>query len=233
MSFLATMAGSDVFTFGLFGMIVLAFALLGVIVWAWGAFLDVHEHNPGRVRAVMVVILGVATICELGFTFCALTYPWVAVVSLLVNLWGGLDALLRFPAAHDIESFFAVKQFLLLLCKTFGYAFGINNFRMHVGKFLLVLLINIWGLPVLYLMALPLDPAEQVAADDRDDVDLIMRMWHIAIYKDERQRCMKTCRSWWHRRLFAISEKSPIAKIAICASSPAYRKKFSKGIRSI
>merc|ERR1719359_479985 len=104
----------------------------------------------------MLGILAAATACEMAFAVNDLTRTWVAVVSLIVNLWGGLDALLRFPAAHDLESFFAIKQFLLLVAKTFSYAFGINGFRQHIGTFLAILVLIIWGLPVLYLMALPL-----------------------------------------------------------------------------
>lgn len=222
-----------VLTFGLLGTAVLGFVILGLLVWAWGRFLDVYESNPATVRSTMLAILGTATACELGFSLHGLTQPWVSAVSLAANLWGGLDALLRFPASHDLESLFAVKQFLLLLTKTFSYAFGINDFRQHIGMFLLVLLINIWGLPVLYLMALPLDPAEQVAADERDDVDLVVRVWQLTTCRTERQRCLRSCRHWLHRRLFAVSERSPVARIALCAASPTYRRAFSKGCRSV
>ena len=52
----------------------------------------------------------------------------------------------------------------------------------------------IWGLPVLYLMALPLDPAEQVAADEEDDVDIVMGIWNLTTCQKERQRCLN-CKS--------------------------------------
>jgi hypothetical protein len=40
-----------------------------------------------------------------------------------------------------------VKQFFLLTVKTFAYAFGISSFKLHIVKFLLVLLFNTWGPP--------------------------------------------------------------------------------------
>mmetsp|Transcript_156914 Transcript_156914/g.273132 ORF Transcript_156914/g.273132 Transcript_156914/m.273132 type:complete len:228 (+) Transcript_156914:136-819(+) len=200
----------------------------GFIVWAWDSFLDRHEHNPGRVRAAMLAALLLATVIELGVSFCAFTHPWVAFVALLVNSWGSLDAVLRFPAAHDIESFFSVKQFLLLLLKTFGYAFGLNGFRHHVGKFLLILMFDIWGMPVLYLMALPLNPADQVMPDERDDVDLVVRVWLLTVSRNERLRCLNSCRCWWYRRLVEASQSSSLAKFAICAASPTYRRAFHK-----
>lgn len=230
------MAGVPLFaaaTFGLLGTITFGCILLGIIIWLWGSFLDLHEHNPARVRATMLGILAAATAVEMAFAEYGLTRSWVAGVTLVANVWGGLDALLRFPAAHDLESFFAAKQFSLLVVKTFSYAFGMMGFGQHIGSFLLILLIIIWGLPVLYLMALPLDPAEQVVADDRDDVDLVVKVWQLTTCQTERQRCMKGCKSWLHRRLLNASHRSPLAKMALCAASPSYRRAFSKGCRSV
>jgi len=218
-----------VLTFSFIGAIVGGFIILGLLIWLWGSFLDVHEHNPARVRSAMMAILAFSTLCELSFSYAGWTRQWVVMISIAVNLWGGLDSLLRFPAAHDFESFFAVKQVCLLLVKTFSYAFGIIDFRQHIGKFLVVLLIIIWGLPVLYLMALPLDPAEQVAADERDDVDLVVRVWQLTTCQSERQRCLSTCKNYLHRRLFSASQRSPIARFALCAASSSYRRAYSKG----
>lgn len=181
----------------------------------------------------MLAILALATGFEIGLAAHGLTRQWVAVVSLVVNFWGGLDALLRFPAAHDAESVFAMKQLVLNVAKSLSYAFGIVGFREHIAMFLLVLLIDIWGLPVLYLLALPLDTAEQVAASDRDDVDLIVRVWQLATCLTEPQRYMRSCKKWFHRRLLAASESSPAAKAALCAASPMYRRAFSKDCRSV
>jgi len=228
-----SISSAPVLTFSLLGTIAIGFIILAVLIWLWGSFLDIHEHNPARVRSTMLGVLIFGTAFEMGIAAHGLTLYWVAVVSLIVNLWGGLDALLRFPAAHEFESFFATKQFLLLVAKTFSYAFGIVGFREHVGMFLLFLLINIWGLPVLYLMALPLDPAEQVVADERDDVDLVVRVWQLTTCHTERQRCLRSCNNWLHRRFYAISQRSPIAKIALCAASPTYRRAFSKGRCSV
>jgi hypothetical protein len=220
-------------SWNLLGIISLGFIALGVIIWLWGCFLDIYEHHPARVRLAMLSVLGFASILEVEFAAYGLTCSWVAAVSVFVNLWGSLDALLRFPASHDLESLFAAKQFILLMAKTFAYAFGINNFRHHVGAFLVILLILIWGLPVLYLMALPLDPAEQVAADDRDDVDRVVRVWSLTTCESERQRCLGTCKKWLHRRLFNASQESPLAKMALCAASPSYKRAFTKGRRSV
>jgi len=170
--------------------------------------------------------MGLSTMCELGFSSYEWTHQWVGMIALAVNIWGGLDAVLRFPAVHSFESFFAAKQVALLLVRTLAYAVGIIDFRQHIGKFLVVFIILIWGLPVLYLMALP---EREVAADERDNVDLVVKIWRLTTCGVERQRCMTTCSSWVHRRLFSASKGSPIASIALCAASSTYRRAYSQG----
>ncbi|CAJ1427823.1 unnamed protein product [Effrenium voratum] len=196
-------------------------------VFFWGAFLDKNEHDPGRVRAVMFLMLFAVTSVEIGLTLCGVVGFKTTLLAMFVNFWGGLDALLRFPAAHDLESWFSAKQFMLLLVKTACYAFGFIGFKQHIGKFIALILLNVWGLPVLYLMALPLDPCEQVAEDEYD-VDLALRVWQLAMCSKERRKSFDTCRSWVNRKLVAASERSPLARMAICAASPQYRRAFNK-----
>jgi len=219
-------------TWSLLATVILTIIVFCVIVWLWGAYLEEHEHDPGRVRAVMFIILACVTAMEMSLAAYGLVKPRTVTISLVVNLWGGMDALLRFPAAHDLESWFSVKQILLLSAKTMGYAWGFVSFRADLGKFIALLLLNIWGMPVLYLMALPLDPLEQVA-DDEYNVDVAVRVLQLVTNSLERRRCIDTCRVWWNRKLCAASEKSSIAKIAICAASPQYRRAFNKKGRSV
>lgn len=228
------MAYQYIFSFALIACVIAVFVALGVAVWAWGNFLDKHEHDPGRVRAWMFLILAFSTSAELGLAVAGVVQPWVLVISLVCNLWGGLDAVLRYPASHDLESFFTVKQFFLLVVKTFAYAFGILSFRSHIVKFLVVLLFNTWGLPVLYLMALPLDVNEQVVRDDEYNVDLAVRVWQLTLNQHERRKCIATGQSWWYRKLSTASESSSIARnIAMCSASPEYRRVLQRKGRSV
>jgi len=217
----------------LLGGFAIGFFLLGIVIRWWGSFLDAHEHNPARVRSVMMAILALLTLCEMSFAKSGWTYKWLALVSLVVNLWGSFDACLRFPAAHDSESVFFWKQAGLLIVKTLSYAFGIVDIEQHMGKFFLVLLIIIWGFPVLYLMALPLDPAEQVAADERDDVDIAIKIWQLITSHQDRQRCLSTCKTSLQRCLFSISQRSPIARVALCIVNSSHRRAYSKGRLSV
>jgi hypothetical protein len=216
------------FALNVFGSIFFSFVVLACLIYMWGKMLDKYEHDPGRVRAIMFLILIFATLVEMSLCAQGITYQWVAYLSLVTNLWGGLDALLRYPAAHSLESAFTAKQLLLLTAKTIAYAIGMRTFRLHAGVFFVELLLNIWGLMVLYLMALPLNEREQVARDSDYDVDLMIRVWQLATVSHERRRCVATCRTWWYRRLAAASESgSPLARYAICcAASPEYRRTF-------
>mmetsp|Transcript_10825 Transcript_10825/g.28954 ORF Transcript_10825/g.28954 Transcript_10825/m.28954 type:complete len:232 (-) Transcript_10825:784-1479(-) len=225
------MAYQYVLSMSLIFTVVLIFGALGVAVWSWGCFLDNYEHDPGRVRAWMAMILLFTTMTELGLASSGIVHNWVVVFSLVANFWGGLDAVLRYPKAHDLESFFSVKQFFLLTVKTFAYAFGIVSFRMHIVKFLLVLLFNTWGLPVLYLMALPLDACEMVTKDDEYDVDLAVRVWQLTLNPIERRKCMMTCKSWWYRKLSTASESSSLARnLVLCSASPEYRRTLQRRV---
>jgi len=227
------MAQVAVLTFSHLAIGVIGLLVLALLVVAWAFFLDAHEHNTTKVRSTLLSILGVATLAELGFSLCGLTHQWVTVVALIVNIWGWLDALLRFHAAHDALSLFATKQLLLLVAKTLSYAFGIIGLRQHIGIFLTVLLMNIWGLPVLYLMAVPVHLAEQPGATYERDMDLIVRVWRTTTCKAERQQCLRSAKGVLHKGLFAVSQRSPMAKFALCSASPAYRRAFSKGCRSV
>lgn len=214
-----------VLTFSLLAKFLLLCFLLGCLVWAWGLFLDSYEHDPGRVRAAMFGGIAVIMSTELGLASSGATCGWVACVSLVVNIWGGVDALLRYPASHDLDSFFSMKQFTLLLVKALAYTFGMASMTENIGKFLAVILVNTLGSPIMYLMALPMDPAEQVIKDDAYDIDLISRVWQIAVCSNERRSCISTCRSWWNRYLLAATEVSPWAHLAVCAASPDYRRR--------
>jgi len=208
------------------------FAAVGVGVWLWGNFLDRNEHDPARIRAVMFLMLSVTTVWELGIHAAGLTRGYTAWVSLFVAFWGGLDALLRFPAAHDLESLFCVKHFALLMLKTLAYAVGMAGFRAHLAAFLTVFVYT-WAMPVLYAMALPMDPCEQVLRNDANDVDITVRVWRLMVNRHERRNCYVKCRGWWYRSLADASEQSILIRYVLCVTSPEHRRFYTKKVRSV
>jgi len=223
----------QIFSFHL--VLVLLYLLLAwiAILWIWGRFLDMHEHNPDRVRAAMFAILAVATSLEFSLAAFGVMHWWVAVVSLIANLWGGVDALLRYPVSHQIDSFFVLKQFVLLVVKTLAFAVGMVTFRNSPAVMLAVLPGFVWGLPLLYLMALPMDPAEQVSRDDATNVDIALRVWKFAVNPLERHSCITSCRGWWYRSLSAASECSMLARLVVCTASSEHRRALRKRGRSV
>lgn len=235
MEVLSFLAG-PVTTTNLLSMIVcvlMAVFIISLLVWAWGLCLDRNEHDPCRIRAFMLIGLGALTAIEMSLVsngICSSSVGWIAIFA---NCWGGLDATLRFPAAHDFESMFAAKQFCLLVLKSLVYALGGVTFRGSVGILCMVMIMAIWSLPIMFLMAMPMDPREQVPTDDHYDVDLVIRVWQLVTSSRERRECVSTCRTWWSRKLVAASESSSLAKMALCATSPHYRRTFKRTGRSV
>lgn len=213
--------------------IVLGVLILTFLIWVWGSVLDSIEHDPGRVRALMFIILSTVAACELSLVTCGIFHSIVVWISLVANLWGGLDALLRYPASHDLDSFFSAKQIGLLLIKTAAYSFGAVDFRASTGIICIALLLAVWSLPILFLMAMPMDPKEQVAKNDKYDIDLLVRVWQLVASSRERNHCLSVCRFWWNRKLMAASESSSLARMAICYASPQYHRAFKRVGRSV
>lgn len=206
---------------------VLAF---GFCIWLWGEYLDRYQHSPGQIRAAMFSMLAVAVTAELLISH-SIMRRWVVGVVLFTNVWGGLDALLRYPSVYDLDSFFSVKQLGLLLAKSFSYAIGIIHFKLHVAVSLIVLLLISWGLVVVYLMALPPDAAAGGCADD--DADLLVRLWRLAVSSDERRQCLAGCAKWWRRKLAAAADISQLACFAICLASPDFRRVYKRRCRRV
>mmetsp|Transcript_121699 Transcript_121699/g.190947 ORF Transcript_121699/g.190947 Transcript_121699/m.190947 type:complete len:217 (+) Transcript_121699:35-685(+) len=182
----------------------IAVAILCALLLTWSDHLDRHEHNPGYVRGHMIGILLLAIVVEVSSVMCALMSSWAFYTCLLANVWGSFDAVLRFPARHRSGSLFAWKQYTLIAFKTYSCIFGVSNLSPEVGIRCLLIFLDVWGLPLFFLMARPMDPAEEVA-DEMDDVDLVFRMWHLAASHHERCRCLAKCRRWYQHRIRAHS----------------------------
>eukprot|EP00812_Abedinium_dasypus_P013846 NODE_7353_length_446_cov_130.143223.p3 GENE.NODE_7353_length_446_cov_130.143223~~NODE_7353_length_446_cov_130.143223.p3 ORF type:complete len:85 (-),score=19.19 NODE_7353_length_446_cov_130.143223:174-428(-) len=70
----------------------------------------------------------------------------------------------------------------------------------HIGFLILPLTLDVCGPSLLYFMALPLDPDEQVPLRPGDDVDLAFRVWALVVSPAERWRCFSGCRRALGRR---------------------------------
>jgi len=212
----------------------LLFVFLGLLMWQWSLFLDRHEHVSARVKAVMSLTLLLLIATETCLGLRGVTHSSALAVCLVANLWGGLDAVLRFPAEHDLESFFGLKQIGLIGAKSCAF---MCSFFLHNASFpvlLSLLIIDAWGLPLLYIMALPTEPQEQQALfDPHNDVDVVVRSWRFIFSQAERRRCIEDCQSWLYRNLTFLSEHSSLACLAVCAASAEHRRSLRKRGRCV
>lgn len=213
--------------------VVTLFAALLAVVCLWGMYLDRHEHELDRIQSAMLLMLAVATCVELGLYVYGFAQAWLACIALVANLWGGLDALLRYPVAHRIDSFFCIKQVALLFVKIVSYTLGMVIFSRALIVFLAVLLLDICVLSVAYCMSLPFDPRQNLQRDHACNVDLALRFWRLAACSAERRKCAATCRGWMHRRLVDASESSDLARMVICAALPEHRRRSRRTGRSV
>jgi len=155
------------------------------VCWLWPDFVDYSD--PPRIRAVLHWILAVETLVELSIWLGGVVKPWVLVVILVCNGWGLLDAFLRFPVVHDLDSLFSLKQVLLITVKLAGYALGFRNVAKYVGWFILLVLCCVFLLPILWLTALPIgDVTSYHQKHDVVDTDLAVRAWRACCSKPER-----------------------------------------------
>mmetsp|Transcript_7050 Transcript_7050/g.15173 ORF Transcript_7050/g.15173 Transcript_7050/m.15173 type:complete len:215 (-) Transcript_7050:24-668(-) len=174
------MAYHYVWTLSLFCSIVFALVALGIAAAVWSHYIDIHINDLRAVRAAMVLILLLAFTIELVSTALGTTSWWWPALCFIVDFWGGLDAILRFPAQHQGSSLCSVKQLTLQMAKAVGLPFSFRNFRPNVCIFVIAFILDVIALPLLYVMAVPLDPAKQVALDEGGDVDLVVRVWRLA-----------------------------------------------------
>jgi len=221
-------ASHDVNTFGLLGLVGLVILCCVAGLWGWVTVLERYEHDPGHIRALLCLLLAVGTAFDTGLYCNGMTSSAVLCMCMFANLWGGLDAVLRFPAVHKLESFFALKQLALLLGKTLAYIIGMASLKQHLVLLLVAIFVNTWGLMLLYFMAHPMDIAEQVVKHDDSDVDLAVRLWQFASNQHEREHCLITWRRWWHRRVSSASKGSSLARLYVRLADPHFYQTFYK-----
>merc|ERR1712007_149784 len=142
------------------------------------------------------------------------------MVSLLVSFCGTLDAVIRFPASHDFSSAFTLKQGACVMSKSFCCAMGFISLQDNIVIFFVVHALNVWGIPMLYLIALPVNPSEFLGHEE-DDVDTLIKMWQMVSSPRERHRFVMNCRCGWRRYLAVASEYSPLVRDVFGTSAQA------------
>lgn len=198
--------------------------LFSVMIYAWGCFLDAHDHEMTRVRSILLSFVVVTAAMEILLTGFGVLVSWALVVVLVIDVWGNLDAVLRFPGWHRLESPFALKQITFIVLKTASCMLGFNNLKQNIVVFFLLVVMDAWGMPLLYLMALPMDAAEQSVISVEDDIDIVVHVWRLISSPWERHRCLHNCRRAWYRRIVMACEYCPILRRVLGDTSKASKR---------
>lgn len=213
-------------SFFIFFFVIFMIVLIFAILWGWTMFLD--EARPTNVRTWLYATLFLVTISEFVIWYWDATKPWLMVPVLICNIWGMYDAIARFPIVHDVDSFFTLKEIVLVAGKTLGYSLGFRNIGRLAGWFLLCLFVNVWFVPLMYLMALPIgDLQVQNARSDVIDDDLFIRLYG---FRKREQRAMymrKLVRSFEGTLIF-LGRSIPFLGQRL-ERDPKYRRLLRKG----
>lgn len=146
-------------------------------LWAWCGYVG-SRPSPACTRRAMIAILGVVTFVETVLCFAGYLHWWMVPVILAINTWGPLDAVLRFPVLHDIDTLFTVKQVSLLCGKVVAFSFGIAALLDSIQLLCILFCINFIILPLIYLVACPLEHSieeQRRLAKGVADVDIALK----------------------------------------------------------
>lgn len=199
----------------------------------WCLYLE-YRPEPEQVRFGMLFVLAITTIAEFALCASATLKWWMWPVIFLTNIWGFLDAVLRFPVVHDFDTAFSCKQVLLLVVKVGAGLFGFIDFRQNWVWFFLMILVDICTLPLMYFLALPLDedPKEQrMAASCVEDVDLAVRVVRLITNKEARKECILGCRRRSHKATLDFARTSTLTSRMLKGVSQSYERELR--VRSV
>mmetsp|Transcript_2997 Transcript_2997/g.5236 ORF Transcript_2997/g.5236 Transcript_2997/m.5236 type:complete len:206 (-) Transcript_2997:25-642(-) len=162
--------------------------------------------------------------------------PWAVGFLVLTNGWGWLDAVLRYPLLHDIDSFFTLKNMLLILLKILWLILVFMRSKTNPVSFVICAMLAIIA-PMFYAMMLPLDEPDQVYNLIKSlyiDEDIALRFWNFVrapghgfqAWNRQRNKIIK-------RGLEEIAELSPRAAAKLGEMSPSRRAMLRKPGRSV
>merc|ERR1719401_696866 len=161
-------------------------------------------------RTIMLVVLVLSMITDVVLFAVGVAALWMVVVLTIVSVWGSVDAVLRFPSLHACDSWFTAKQTCILLLKIVLYAFGFVDLHNSKLWFFSLLLINVVGLPLMYILALPLDEKfsdEQMKGLLAVDVDIAARLWRAVATPEGRQQFGVGCRRRGRATLLVVGQR--------------------------
>jgi len=164
----------------------------------------------------------VQSIAEISMWSNGKVSSWMLVPIMITNICGMLDAMLRYPILHNIDSAFTCKQILIVVVRVNMYVIGWNNLRSDAGWFLLWLLAGIVTLPCLYVFALPFaDIRCQHMKNSAVDEDILLRLWRKASNPVERRQLRTELRLLTRKGAVQIVRAAPSLKTTIVLLDPS------------
>eukprot|EP00931_Biecheleriopsis_adriatica_P092903 TRINITY_DN66671_c0_g1_i1.p1 TRINITY_DN66671_c0_g1~~TRINITY_DN66671_c0_g1_i1.p1 ORF type:complete len:228 (+),score=34.84 TRINITY_DN66671_c0_g1_i1:62-685(+) len=161
---------------------------------------------------------------------------WSAIVLLITNVWGWLDAVLRYPILHDVDSLFTLKNLLLILLKIGWLIWVFTRNKAYPISFVVCSMLAII-VPMFYAMFLPLDESEQaynLIKSTYSDDDLAKRLWHFASNPRESVRAFNRMRyKAMKRGMEELAERSPSVAAKLGDMSPSRKAMLRKPGRSV
>jgi len=197
--------------------------LFFVAVFAWHLLHVNKDHRPypETTRRALFLIVAVLSGVELHHVWTGRMYEWMVWVILICNVWGFLDAVMRFPIVYDVGTFFTLKQCFLVTFKVVCLSCGFEDLDYVNVMWLLVILVVNAFFPLLYTLALPIDDDsvdQRLAAHDVVDVDLAVRIVDLATNRQRRQESYGTLKKRVCSTAVSLADHSPLAEKMINSS---------------
>ncbi len=221
----------------IFPLVILSIIGCFVGLWLWTMFLE--NAKPPQARMVLYAVLSIVQVMEFFVWSRGVLKGYTIVFIVFCNFWGMLDAILRYPVVHDIDSFFSIKLILIIAAKTMVYALGFRNMGRNAIVFLACLFGCVWSVPLLYAMALPIgDTRSQQAKHDVRDIDIFTKIYRLLAGKgtasDEMRAEVRHAFRYYRDQVCFLLAKAPgMAPLLIRANLVDKRMVRRQGTREI
>eukprot|EP00811_Abedinium_folium_P003103 NODE_12855_length_1199_cov_19.347015.p1 GENE.NODE_12855_length_1199_cov_19.347015~~NODE_12855_length_1199_cov_19.347015.p1 ORF type:complete len:272 (+),score=41.91 NODE_12855_length_1199_cov_19.347015:84-899(+) len=200
-------------------------------IFFWCSRLD-GDPSPASTRLCMWPVFAAMLAWEAAFFFAGfLSWRAMPILS-LASTWGAVDAIMRYPVVHSLTSLFALKQVLLIIAKAIACGCYFNDLRHNVLWFLGYMLMCLLTMPLMYLLALPLDYREG-GFPAIDDKDIAVRAVNLVRNREARVQTYKSCRHTAYGLAVYIGRRSSLASRFVCRVAPECRSALHTGSRRV
>lgn len=155
-----------------------------LLLWLWVLYLETAKIP--ETRTTMIISLLVIQLWELPSSFWLSS--WTPYILWGFDYCGMLDAILRFPLVKDVDDMLNMKVIGLLMMKSLVIAFEFKEVDKHPLWFIWMMFYCGWGVPMLYVMALPLsDTATAELERHREsvrDISILEKTWRLCFGAD-------------------------------------------------